>query len=157
MTVAVLILFSMVIAFGVRNTKEKSTKKILAINSQLSATQVKAIPKVQKQTVQKNRKNSPSKKTSPTIEPKSETSSKIESAIEVFESIAALPGAYDLAYDIKDALLRDPKSIDMSQITYGPDHILRPDYLERMIPDEDLRTKWVELMEIIKNSANSEI
>ncbi|MCB0405571.1 MAG: hypothetical protein KDD51_12370 [Bdellovibrionales bacterium] len=75
---------------------------------------------------------------------------------ERFRFIAELPGAHELAWDIRDALLDNPNAFDMSNITVGPEHLLRPDYLNYMIPDPALREKWVALMDIVMDSLPSE-
>ncbi len=74
-----------------------------------------------------------------------------ELAMAQFEAIADLPGARALALDILHALEDDPNAIDFSAITEGPDHTLRADYLEQMIPDPELREKWIRLMAIIQS------
>ncbi len=74
---------------------------------------------------------------------------------EFFEYVAALPGAYDLAWDIRSALEDQPSAFNFKQLTLGEEHNhqLRSDYLEQMIPDPDLRKKWTELMEIVAHAA----
>lgn len=73
-------------------------------------------------------------------------------ALETFERIKELPGARDLAQDIQMALEDDPNALDFSALTEGPDFQLKKDYLVHMIPDPELRSKWVDLMGIIQSS-----
>ncbi|MEZ4750224.1 MAG: hypothetical protein R3B54_06250 [Bdellovibrionota bacterium] len=75
---------------------------------------------------------------------------------EQFRYIAELPGAHDLAWDIRDALIDNPEAFDMSAITEGPENLLKANYLEHMIPDPNLREKWVALMDIVVNSIPGE-
>ncbi|MCB0417998.1 MAG: hypothetical protein H6617_11045 [Bdellovibrionaceae bacterium] len=76
--------------------------------------------------------------------------------LERFRFIAELPGAHDLAWDIRDALIDNPGAFDMSAITEGSENLLKADYLDHMIPDPNLRAKWVALMDIVLNSRPSE-
>ncbi|NRA66829.1 MAG: hypothetical protein HRU19_20240 [Pseudobacteriovorax sp.] len=79
----------------------------------------------------------------------SEEAKSHERYLQMFEDIAATPGAYQLAMSIKERLQNDPNAIRLDLVAQGPDHILEDNYLEIMIPDEELRTMWVELMDII--------
>jgi len=81
------------------------------------------------------------------------SSNDLDKGLEFFDFLASLPGAYDLAWDIRTALELDPSVIDFESITLGPEQNfeLKHNYLEYMIKDPDLRAKWVALMEILSN------
>lgn len=77
-------------------------------------------------------------------------------AMQRFLAIQDIPGAKTLVQDIKMELEDNPNAFNLSDITEGEDHILREDYLERMIPNPELREKWTELMRLILEHAPQE-
>lgn len=69
-----------------------------------------------------------------------------------FAELKNLPGAYDLVFEIESALRDNPKAINFEFLDGVEISDLDDEFLERMIPDPELRGKWNELMDLILES-----